>query len=138
MGIEQSQSWWIKLRPDTLRKLLDCCSGASEGRKDFATWIVSLSKTGDRLNKRERHDLLFWLDQNGFKPNRLDEIYTIQYTHDQCASALGCDRKQAIRYRKWFEEIGMIREVRGGRKGYATLFVLAPFAFIEQEGVEDD
>lgn len=133
MGIELMANWWIKLRPETLRILLDVCDGASKGRKDFATWVISLSKTGDRLNKGEKYDLLAWLDANKYKPERLSVVYTIQYTHEQCMQAIGCDKTQAVRYRKWFEEKGLIRTVRAGRKGYATLFVLAPFDFIETE-----
>ena len=113
------------MRPEAQRLILDL-DGLTPGRKDFVSWTVGLIRTGDNLADRERADLIRWLVTNGYRTDRIGDVYTIQYTNDECAAALGCDKRQAIRYRNWLVSSGGLITVEQGRKNYAGLFIQAP------------
>ena len=121
-----STSRWGKIRPETMRMLLDLFCNGQDGRKSYVSWLCGLVRTGDNLAQREANDLRKWLIANGYPSADLGAYYTVQYTHDECAAAIGCDRHQARIYRHWLADKGVLINVHQGKKGYPAFFIVAP------------
>lgn len=117
---------WGKMRSETMRLLLDLFGDGQTGRKDYVSWLCGIIRTGDNLADRERADLIKWLIANGYPTKNLGDIFTIQYTHNECAAAIGCDLRQSKRYRDWLVDNGVLITVQPGKKGYPGFFILAP------------
>ena len=98
------------------------------GQKEALAFLWRLSKSADYLDGVERDALLNWLVKYGYEHygNRLADVYTVQYSHQQCASFLGCDEKQARRYRQDLVKAGYLIQVKEGKKNSAALFILYP------------
>lgn len=122
----KSAALWGKMRPETMRLLLDLFGDGQAGRKDYISWLCGIIRTGDNLANREKTDLIKWLIANGYPTKRLGEVFTIQYTHDECAAAIGCDVRQSKRYRDWLVLSGVLITVQSGKRGYPGFFILAP------------
>ena len=117
---------WGKMRPETMRILLDAICEGQTARKNVLAWLCGIIRTADNIPDRERRDVVKWLVANGYTVNKLNEVYTVQYTHEECAAATGCAVRESKRQREWLVNSNVLITVQSGKKGYPGLFILAP------------
>ena len=117
---------WGKMRPETLRILLKAFCDGQETRVNIVSWVCGLIRTANNIPDRERKDVAEWLEANGYTVESLQDVYTVQYTHEECATANGCDVRASKRQRQWLLDSKVLITVQPGKKGYPGLFILAP------------
>lgn len=117
---------WGKMRPETMRIWLDAICDGQPVRKNVMAWLCGIIRTADNIPDREKGDVTKWLVANGYTVKNLKEVYTVQYTHEECAAAIGCAVRESKRQREWLIDSNVLITVQPGRKGYPGLFIIAP------------
>lgn len=113
--------------PETLYRWLRLFGNEKhDGRERFICFVFGLIRRGNNLAEREKNALIGWLVGNGYTTQNLGDVYTVQYTHSECAAALGCSELQAKRYRSWAIDNDVLITVHPGKKGFPALFIVAP------------
>lgn len=108
--------------------------GKLEPWQKLFCWIAGKVRTGDKLEGRQADALLAWMTENDLLDVPTSEFYTVQFPRQQAADGLfGGGDVYVKRALDKLLEYGLLTVLAKGRKGFATLYGIAPIPLQNSE-----
>ena len=123
----QMKNRYIYIDPKTVELVLECAGIASKPWARLFVWIIGLAKPGDRLGKQATDELSRYLNDNCAGDVALSDVRTAQFTREQAAAVFDGRDIYVTRALNALKQFGLIRRIYKGKRGFASLFIIAPF-----------
>lgn len=122
------RSKYVNINPETIGLALQCAGVGSKPWARLFVWILGLAKSGDRCGKKATAFLTQYLADNYGDSAGLKDVRTAQFTRAQAArEVFGGYDVYVGRAMSALRGFDLIRTVKEGTKGFASLYIIAPF-----------